>query len=135
MAWKIPLFFRTPLKEIVERHCLTIETLKKAVKNNKISKGTTISEKSFVFEKKIKDLNAELREQRAKTRQLKSELSAFQENSKQASGDIGLSDVSGVVNIKITKGTEISNHRKTSKGTTYINLIPKSKIVLNSIMR
>ena len=114
---------------------MTIETLKKAVKNNKISKGTTISEKSFVFEKKIKDLNAELREQRAKTRQLKSELSAFQENSKQASGDNGLSDVSGVVNIKITKGTEISNHRKTSKGTTYINLIPKSKIVLNSIMR
>ena len=95
---------------------MTIETLKKAVKNNKISKGTTISEKSFVFEKKIKDLNAELREQRAKSRQLKSELNAFHENYVQTSEEIGLSDISGVVNIKITKEKEISNHRKPSKG-------------------
>ena len=103
-------------KEILERHCLTIETLNKAIKKKNKCKEMHISESSFVLEKKIKDLNAELREQRAKSRQLKSELNAFHENYVQTSEEIGLSDISGVVNIKITKEKEISNHRKPSKG-------------------
>ena len=69
------------------------------------------------MENKIKDLSAELRQQRAKSRELKSELMAFQQNAEKDAEDNGMSEVSGVVNIKITKGQELPSQRKTRKGT------------------
>ena len=68
------------------------------------------------MENKIKDLSAELRQQRAKNRQLNSELTAFKENAEKNSEDLSMSDVLSVVNIKIKKGREISNHLKSNEG-------------------
>lgn len=99
--------------EIAEKHSLKIETLREAAKKKKSNKEN-FCEKSFGMENKIKNLSTELRQQRAKNRQLKSELIAFQEDAERE--DTGMSDVHGVVNIKITKATGKSTHRKTSKG-------------------
>ena len=45
------------------------------------------------MENKIRDLSAELRQQRAKNRQLNSELTAFKENAEKNSEDFSMSDV------------------------------------------
>ena len=79
--------------------------MKQIAKKNKDG-SDNISESSFVLKNKINDLSAELRQQRAKNRQLKSELISFQEIAENNAGDNGMSHVSGVVNIKITKETE-----------------------------
>ena len=105
--------------ESAEKHSLKIETLKQAAKKKKSNKEN-ICEKSFVMENKIKNLSTELRQQRAKNRQLKAELIAFQEDAE--TEDTGMSNVHGVVNIKITKSTGISTHRKTSKGIKYVHV-------------
>ena len=68
------------------------------------------------MENKIKDLSAELRQQRAKNRQLNSELTAFKENAEKNSEDLSMSDVLSVVNIKIKKGREISKPLKSNEG-------------------
>ena len=82
-----------------------------------MSKGIDISENSLIMENKIKDLSAELRQQRAKNRQLNSELTVFKENAGKNSEDLkSMSDVLSVVNIKIKKGTEISNHMQLNEG-------------------
>ena len=103
--------------EIAKTHSLRIKTLKQIAKKNKDG-SDNISESSFVLKNKINDLSAELRQQRAKNRQLKSELISFQEIAENNAGDNGMSLVSGVVNIKITKGTEQPYHRKT-KGKNF----------------
>ena len=96
---------------------MTIETLKHSAKKKKMSKGIDISENSLIMENKIKDLSAELRQQRAKNRQLNSELTAFKENAGKNSEDLkSMSDVLSVVNIKIKKGTKKSNHMQSNEG-------------------
>ena len=89
------------LYEALKKKSSTIETLKQAANKIKLMKNWTMSESFLTKENKIKELSVELRQQRAKNRQLKSELISLQENIKTSEEENMATNESKAVRIKI----------------------------------
>ena len=81
-------------------------------------KNWTMSESFLTKENKIKELSVELRQQRAKNRQLKSELISLQENIKTSEEENMATNESKAVRIKITK-QQTSKNSKNSRGKKF----------------
>ena len=113
------------LEIFIEKKESSIQTLKQVVNKLKKRNIYSVSESSQLMVEKNKKLSAELRQQRAKNRQLKSQLNEFHEkkqgNKEEKDKTLIKCDKSEVVNIKIKKETKMSRNKKTKQGMNQLN--------------